>query len=229
LQKGANSARNNDNARIKWEVAFWINSKFNPQDCLDLRSCANCGLQHDVCGELLCPIDIDWSDLLVCTSIHNGVLDVNINENFFLCCLYANNCGNPEDIERGFLCNQLLLLTFYVIFISPSVDEDHFNELPNHSPWRMRGVANTTKSTVATTLNMNGKVTGHAIAYTAVTLVFNLTDATGWADSYNGFSFYGLYNFLVDYFEDTPDPTSKAQAGALLAWWNRCSIISCVT
>ena len=52
-------------------------------------------------------------------------------------------------------------------------------------------------------------------------LVFNLTDAVQWAESYNGFSFVEFYNFIVDYFEAPSDNASKARVLDLVSWWNR--------
>lgn len=26
------------------------------------ESCENCGLKHDLCGLLLCPVELDWDD-----------------------------------------------------------------------------------------------------------------------------------------------------------------------
>jgi len=53
-------------------------------------------------------------------------------------------------------------------------------------------------------------------------LVFNLTDAVQWTESYCGLSFTALYEFLVDYFEDaSASPTIERQLKSLLKWWNR--------
>ncbi len=87
---------------------------------------------------------------------------------------------------------------------------------------------------------MEGKVTPRAIAYVATIvsgsyflcsvadstvwkLVFNLTDAIQWTEVYNEFSFRSLYNFIVDYFEDTSylDSFAKERNDNLLKWWNK--------
>lgn len=62
LQEGANSARNDDNSRIKQEVANWLNDAYNPTDRLSPKTRINRGFQHDVCGKLLCPLEVDWDD-----------------------------------------------------------------------------------------------------------------------------------------------------------------------
>lgn len=42
-----------------------------------------------------------------------------------------------------------------------------------------------------------------------------------WTEIYNGFSFPGLYNFIVDYLEDATGNEARNQVDSLLTWWNR--------
>ncbi|KAJ3560012.1 hypothetical protein NP233_g11106 [Leucocoprinus birnbaumii] len=177
LQDGANSARSDDISRIRANLASWLNKRCG-SDPLDPEDRVNRGLQHDVCGKLLCPIDFNWDDLDIRAAIRNGTSASNINDSFFLRCLYQNDTGNPEDLQHGFLRNILLR-------------------------------------------KMNGKVTGRSIAYTAVILVFNLTDAVQWTECHNGFDFRAFYEFIVDYFEDPRDNSSRQRVKALLQFWNR--------
>lgn len=58
----------------------------------------------------------------------------------------------------------------------------------------------------------------------ACKLVFNLTDATQWVDVYNDLNFCSLYNFITDYFEDTPSPFAERQSENLLKWWNKWAL-----
>lgn len=133
--------------------------------------------------------------------------------------------------------------TFHAIFISPSVKEDYFNEwedglLPKKQKISQHRSQTGTRSSISNLFHLNGKVTGHAIAYAAVIVsnicnsnafsdlpllkfTFNLTDAIIWAETYNSFSFHGFYNFIVDYFEDIKDATSQAHVSSLLTWWNQ--------
>ena len=37
---------------------------------------------------------------------------------------------------------------------------------------------------------------------------------------YGGFDYHGLYNYVVDVFEDTPGPATKKRAQDLLNWWS---------
>ena len=37
---------------------------------------------------------------------------------------------------------------------------------------------------------------------------------------YGGFDYLGLYNYVVDFFENTPGPAAKKHAQELLNWWS---------
>ncbi|KAJ3553210.1 hypothetical protein NP233_g12698 [Leucocoprinus birnbaumii] len=220
LESGVNSSRTDDNSRMKWEVAEWLNDAFHPQVRLSSKSRTNWGLQHDVCRRLLTPIEVDWDDLDIREAIRSGTSDFNINESYFLCCFYPDGGIDPNNVEHNFLRSRWLLLAFHAIFISPSVDEDEYVETSDdespHKKQKRSAHSEASKSNVACRIGMNGRVTGRVIAYTAVMFWFSLfsilTDASRWTETHNGFSFHGLYNFIVDYFEDTPNPTSKDNA-----------------
>ena len=62
LQKGANDACSDDVRRIKEEVANWINQTFSPTTPLSLKQHDDRGLQNDITGRLLCPIEHSWDD-----------------------------------------------------------------------------------------------------------------------------------------------------------------------
>ena len=51
-------------------------------------------------------------------------------------------------------------------------------------------------------------------------LHFNLQTAGSWTSVYGGFDYNGLYNYVVDFFEDTPGPAAKKRAQELLNWWS---------
>lgn len=62
LQKGANDARSDDVRRIKEELANWINQTFSPTTPLSLKQRDDRGLQNNITGRLLCPIEHSWDD-----------------------------------------------------------------------------------------------------------------------------------------------------------------------
>jgi hypothetical protein len=47
---------------------------------------------------------------------------------------------------------------------------------------------------------------------------FNLQTAGSWSPIYGGFHYQGLYNYVVDVFEDTPGPVLRKCAQDLLNW-----------
>ncbi|KAF5352006.1 hypothetical protein D9756_007505 [Leucocoprinus leucothites] len=228
LQEGANAARSDDINRIKADLAFYLNKRIGAADPLSPRSRVNRGLQHDVCGRLLTPIEVDWDDLEVRASIRNGTESFNINNSFYLRCLYPNGMGDANNAEDGFLRGGLLIMAYRSIFMSLTRRK---SELDNSIEGGDQATAllnrnmmqqTFTRASVASTLRMDGKATGRSIAYVATILVFNLTDAARWRKTYNGFNFQAFYNFLVDYFENVPDNASRRQASvnSLLTYWN---------
>jgi hypothetical protein len=101
---------------------------------------------------------------------------------------------------------------------------------------------NSVRRNVASKLHLNGKVTPRSVAYAAVQvwvydmvhgilcgstltihdcqLHFNLQTAGSWTQVYGGFDYQGLYNYVVDFFEDTPGPAARKRAQELLNWWS---------
>lgn len=57
--------------------------------------------------------------------------------------------------------------------------------------------------------------------------IFALTDAAQWSPSYGGIDFVALYNFLVDYFEDSATEEEAAHSEDLLKWWNEYVFLTC--
>ncbi|KDR66439.1 hypothetical protein GALMADRAFT_283872 [Galerina marginata CBS 339.88] len=225
LQDGANGARADDIKRIKEEIGNWINLDYKPPVPLNPKCREGRGLAHDLCGELLSPIEFNWQDLEVRANIRNQKDGYAINNNYFLRCLYPKGRYDPKLVERNFLRSRLLVQVYCSIFTSPSSadgleDLDESVDRPARKKKKTSGQKNATKTNVATLLNMDGRVSSRSIAYAAVLLVFNLTDATQWVEVYNGFNFVMFYNFLVDYLEVFRNDAKKNRVEGLLAWWN---------
>ncbi|SJL07246.1 uncharacterized protein ARMOST_10589 [Armillaria ostoyae] len=75
------------------------------------------------------------------------------------------------------------------------------------------------RGNVATLCHLVGQVTSCTIAYVAVMLHFNLTDATAWQEEYCSVSYLALWNFIVDFFKVPSDAETKQQVNDLLVWW----------
>ncbi|KIY52820.1 hypothetical protein FISHEDRAFT_69628 [Fistulina hepatica ATCC 64428] len=117
---------------------------------------------------------------------------------------------------------------FQHIFTSPSSVQDFNNDDSDSPPSKkQKSSKKSHKSDVAHLQGMN-RVMPHAIAYCAILLHFNLTDAKAWPQDsmYLGLSYHDLYNFIVDYFEqDATEAKDKKRVHDLLDWWNRCNTI----
>jgi hypothetical protein len=128
------------------------------------------------------------------------------------------------------------------IFTSPSSAKnilDEENDTENTAPTKSQKISsnNSVRRNVASKLHLN-KVTPRSVAYAAVQvcayvnvsyvvvlicdceLHFNLQTAGSWTSVYSGFDYNGLYNYVVDFFEDTPGPAAKKRAQELLNWWS---------
>ncbi|KAF9056174.1 hypothetical protein BJ165DRAFT_1522119 [Panaeolus papilionaceus] len=211
LQKGGNNGRSEDVRRLKTEVGGWLNAAFSPSIPFCTKTRTGRGIQNDITGALLCPIEYDWNDEKTATATALVVWWV---------------CWDPEDVENQFLRSNLLVKSFCVIFTSPT-SADSFEDVESENgPVRKKSRASAsqkkaTKANVANLLHMNGIVTSRSIAYAAVLLAFSLTDAVQWVDVYNGFAYPALWDFIVDYFDAPEDDASKKRADDLLLWWNK--------
>ncbi|KAF8872004.1 hypothetical protein BD779DRAFT_1453336 [Infundibulicybe gibba] len=228
LQRGASDARSKDTFTMKAVVANWLNmSTPVPNPILDPTCRLNRGIQHNTTGRLLCPIDFDWDDEVVRQKLQSGVEDWT--SSFLAHCFYAGGSGDINNIEKGFLRSLYLVKTFQTLFTSPSsaqhtthIASDDENTAPTTpAPPRKKSKQPATRTNVATVLCMNGKVTPRAIAYAAVQLHFALTDTPQWTDIHHNFDYQGLYNFIIDFFEDVDGPDAKQFAKNLLGWWNK--------
>ncbi|KAM6494657.1 hypothetical protein JOM56_009280 [Amanita muscaria] len=230
LQAGANDARGDDILKVRAAVSKWLNEQNPPpMPLLNPDSRSNRGIQHDVTGKLLCPIDFYWDDPIIRARLRNCEDGYDINSSFFLHCLYQSGTANIQDVEEGFLKSGLLVKVFKHIFTSPSsanASIEASENIPVGTLAGARATSNTsntkraTRKDVSGCLHMEEKVTPRAIAYAAVQLVFALSDAPHWTAVHNGFDYRSFYYFIVDFFEASADNSSKQRVKELLSWWN---------
>jgi hypothetical protein len=128
---------------------------------------------------------------------------------------------------------------FKLIFTSPSSAEDS-NILKNYVQTQQGriGLGPPKWPNNAEKHRMDGSVTPHAIAYTAVQVCNSkshhtlltyprlqlhvaLTDANHWMNYYNGFNYEEFYEFIVGFFEANTTPQAQEASEKLLRWWNR--------
>ncbi|KAF9039168.1 hypothetical protein BJ165DRAFT_1407392 [Panaeolus papilionaceus] len=215
LQEGANEARGDDIRNLKLLVAEWLNKTYSPKDAFSTTSRADRGLQNDITGALLCPVEYDWNDQATRLAIKAGTL--SIKDDLCLACFYPRGKGDSNNVDDKFLRSRLLVKSYCAIFTSPTSADAFEEDETEDGPTKKKGTASAsrkkaTKSNNATLLHMNGVVTPRSIAYVAVV----------WVETYNGFEYRALWEYIVDYFEDTEDDEeAKARAQELLAWWNK--------
>ncbi|KJA27917.1 hypothetical protein HYPSUDRAFT_197489 [Hypholoma sublateritium FD-334 SS-4] len=199
-----------------------LQKAYAPNPPLNTKCRSDRGMQNDITGRLLCPIEYDWDDESVRNEIRAGT--INISEDYFLRCFYPYGIGDPDNVEKGFLRSGLLVKTYSSIFISPSSSESFSDEDENGAARKQQRVTNSqkkaTKSNVANILGMDGRVTPRSIAYAAVLLAFNLTNAGYWMEVFNQFNFRALYALVVDFFEGPSGQAARRRSQNLLKWWS---------
>ncbi|KAL1712279.1 hypothetical protein EV715DRAFT_213944, partial [Schizophyllum commune] len=231
VQLKGNTARAEDFAKIKGLLASVLNAK--PYECkppLNALNRTNRGLKHDVTGELLCPIEYDWDQPWVREQVRDGEPGFRIGGSYFF---YPAEGFDKADVTENFLLSPILVQMYQDVFTAPSSmetdtpDDDDVEEPPTKKPFQQRGEGRrATRTNVATGLNMRGKVTPRSIAYIAVLVHLNLTDANAWVTVYIGINYMSLYNFIIDFFEDHDPTTAVGTLGLHLAdnvlqWWNK--------
>ncbi|KAF8993079.1 hypothetical protein BDQ17DRAFT_1253205 [Cyathus striatus] len=219
---------------MKTAIANWLNYTVTPipNPLLDPSNRNNRGIQHDLVGYLLCPVELDWENLDVHAKIRTGQHpDCSISTSFFIRFLYPKSFEpDLEDLEAGFLTGGLLVKAFKHIFTSPNSaneisleDDDGNSEDENSKPTKRcktSGKRRRGRRTVAERLNMT-TVTPRTIAYVCIHVHFAMSCAEEWSNESEGFSYPDFYYFIVDFFEDTTGPEARKRTKKLLAWWNK--------
>ncbi|KAJ3741037.1 hypothetical protein DFH05DRAFT_1462884 [Lentinula detonsa] len=185
----------------------------------DINTRALRGLQNDITGCLLCPVQFDWDDIEVRAAVRKFDKDFDFAAHAHARCFYRDDRANPDDLDEGFLQSHLLLQVYRTIFTSPSSTSDRSADPENLPPSSKFQRTATHRADVSQKMHTS-KVTPRSIAYAAIHLHFGLTDASSWNARYLGYSYQDLWNFIVDFFEDPEDDEAAKQAEKLLKWWN---------
>ncbi|KAL1720471.1 hypothetical protein EV715DRAFT_196844 [Schizophyllum commune] len=221
-------ARAEDNGRVRACLATWLNDvPYEVRPMLRQKNREGRGLSHDHVGEYLVSIKIKWSDPAVRKRIRAGDSELRRHGGFWFNCLYPKCRGDAADLEKNFLRGSLLVKTFCAIFTADVSADDVDDDVSDDEPSAKRQkVEHATKQNVSKLLKMNGKATPRSIAYAAVLLHFNLTDAKTWSDVYQGVNYPEFYNFIIDYFENNDITTpigrlAQTEADATLHWFSQ--------
>ncbi|TFK60634.1 hypothetical protein BDN72DRAFT_864211 [Pluteus cervinus] len=220
LDHGGLLARGGDISTLKKYTAEYVNAHVAtilgdiPNDerllkLLDVDSREARGVQHDLAGFLICPIEHDWDDPVIRARVRAGEPGYHSSSSLFLRFLYKNYKGDKNKIEEGFLQSSLLLACYTRIYLSLTSVQAPRASNPDLNP-----------RSVAMRFHLENKVTPRTIAYIAILVHFSLTNAAQWNKVVNHFSYHLFYNFIVDFFECPPGPLAAQRNEELLAWWN---------
>ncbi|KAF8983573.1 hypothetical protein BDQ17DRAFT_1261203, partial [Cyathus striatus] len=185
----------------------------------------NQGIQHNLLGYYLCPITLDWNDIVIRNKIRAGNdPDYTIGSTYFCHFLYHKFEGDVFDLEDGFLRSHMLVKAFCHIFTSPGLargiqlDQENDSDIGSTTsrPCYRRPH---THHDVATLLHMKA-VMPRSIAYVCTQVHFVLSSTPSWTMEYEGFHYGDFYHFIVDYFEAVSGKQAKEWVRALLTWWN---------
>ncbi|KAJ7123861.1 hypothetical protein C8R43DRAFT_958999 [Mycena crocata] len=227
LRLGASGAMGDDNNSTRAAIIDWIEKSLTAP--LSPSSRVNRGIEGDVTGPLLFPVDYDYNDLVVRAKVINGDDDFRITADQWPRGVYQNGVYDPANPEKGLFKASSLLQTYMHIFTSPKSakayeeDGDEENRPPGtEEPPRKRKkrALAATKQSVAARIGMR-RTTPRSIAYAACEHRFNLSDAPQWNETDGDFDYVLYYNNIVDWFEDAPGPVAQKKVDDLLAWWDQ--------
>ncbi|KAF8218957.1 hypothetical protein L208DRAFT_1345232, partial [Tricholoma matsutake] len=201
LQKGASSAQSDDTKGLKSAVLDWIiprGDSLTPPIPRNVKS--SHGFNHDKTGQLLCPVEFDWSDEEVKAQLHSG--DITVPGDQWPILLYKEHKYDPEDPWDGLLQSAILVSAYKYIFTSPSSVEKE--------PKAMRsGNAHIHGMT---------QVTMASITYIATQVRFTLSSSAMFTQSDTITDSERFYNSILQFLEDADE---NNEADTLLIWWNR--------
>ncbi|KAJ6518542.1 hypothetical protein DFH09DRAFT_1098367 [Mycena vulgaris] len=233
LRKGAAGAMCDDNGSVRSAMVGWIGKNAKPP--LDASSRVHRGLEGDVTGPLLFPVDYDHNDPEqvspsvtdpVRAKVNNGDKDFMVTADQWPRGVYLNGVYDPANEEKGLFKSLSLVQTFMHIFTSPkSADKlqaegDEENVQPSESTGepprkkRKRPVA-ASKSSVATKIGMR-RVTSRSIGYAAVELFVLVSIASISLTPRNG-----TRSTATSTKPSPPGPVAKKAVDELRAWWDQ--------
>ncbi|KAJ3753851.1 hypothetical protein EV360DRAFT_87390 [Lentinula raphanica] len=228
LQSGARAARSDDINSLKEAVAHFLNYRPMGHSAVPLLKHddrVGRGYTNDLTGRLLTPIQFDWDNPLICQNIRSKTLVVS--NSYFLRAFYYGEKGDPDDVEHNFLKSTLLLQTWRHIFVANGSVDSSIADSDDHvvAPLPVcKRARKSTRKNVAQLLDMK-EVSPRSIAYACVMLRFSLSDANAW-NADQSFNYQGLYNTIIDYFEDVESGSeAEKDVHALLDWWTKNAFV----
>ncbi|KAG1717393.1 uncharacterized protein EDB91DRAFT_1067968, partial [Suillus paluster] len=195
-------------SKLKTLVSEWVNCEFKPDPPVDPDDKNSHGFTNHVCGRLLCPAELDWSNLAVRTGIRDHSDGYIITDLSFPAFLYKKYTVNPDDLEEGLFKGKILVQVCYkAVFTSPSSAKD------------IEGDGNGTdiiqNNRCAEKASCGLKVKKH--------VRFALSSVTSWRSVDRDFNYVQFWRTVVDFFERPPSREAQRRVDRLLKWWTRCA------
>ncbi|KAG2135991.1 hypothetical protein DEU56DRAFT_913081 [Suillus clintonianus] len=223
LRQGADGARGDDTSKLKTLISEWVNRELKPDPPVDHDDKHCRGFINDACGRLLCPAELDWSNLAVRAGIRDRSEGHVVTELSFPTFLYDKYNANPDDLEEGLFKGKILVQGYKAVFTSPSSakdidgDGDGADVVRNNAN-ALSGIK--VKKHVAQIIKMD-KVTPRSIAYIACQVRFALSSVTSWRSVDGDFDYIQFWRIIVDFFEFAPGREAQRRVTKLLEWWTR--------
>jgi len=203
VDRGRKDARRVDVNGVRGAIGQWPCIKWEPAFPTSRHLL---GFNHDVSGQLLCPVTLNWNDLTVREGLRRGTQHITAAD--LPTFLWPSGVFDIEDLHKAFLRGPLLVTTYKHIFISPSSAKE--------TDRSMRG-GNAALHDITF-------VTYESIAYVATVTRFALSDEPSFspggsnADQRHrgGFPYRIFYRELLEHKE----LMSEDEVISLIQWWN---------
>ncbi|KAG1828301.1 hypothetical protein EV424DRAFT_1318616, partial [Suillus variegatus] len=235
LNKGADGARADDTTRLKVTIASWLMQATPPPNpVIHGQSKMGCGFNNDATGRLICPVDYDWSDLVIQQGIRDYHPDYRVTAHSWPAFLYRDKRYDPLNPTDGLFKGKLLLKTFKYIFTSPTSTELDDQEQTSPAMLSMQGPPKQrrtdgkrrTRCNVAGLLNMKSVqprslLSLHSLLTQVIQLRFALSSTGSWRIVDDEFNHQEFYDNIVDFLELAATSDAVKEVEDLLLWWNR--------
>ncbi|KAH7869106.1 uncharacterized protein C8R40DRAFT_1060292 [Lentinula edodes] len=126
------------------------------------------GLQNDITGRLLCPVEFDWKDPIVRAAVRAFDPKYDFASSARARCFYKDEEFDPDDLDKGFLQSYLLVQVYRLMFTSPSSTKDQPEDVENlPASKKKKTTATNCRGNVTQIIHMND-VKPRSIAYAAI-------------------------------------------------------------
>ncbi|KAJ4473904.1 hypothetical protein C8R41DRAFT_734914, partial [Lentinula lateritia] len=126
------------------------------------------GLQNDITGRLLCPVEFAWNDMEVRATICAFDPIYDFTSSADARCFYKDEEFDPDNLDKGFLQSYLLVQVYRLIFTSPSLTKDQPQDVENLPASKKKKTTGTNHCGNVTQIIHMNDVKPRSIAYAAI-------------------------------------------------------------